>query len=330
MTTLPEAKSVTLVYARERLTLDNTLFAIGFTIFTIVMVVLLLTGLLVWHFVGRGLIPLSTLAKQVSEINESSLSARLKHQGESSLEVDPIIDQLNHLLERLQSAFERERRFSSNVAHELRTPLSELKTLAEVGGMMPEDRSQISQFFKDVGEISNQMERVVVTLLDLTRSEAGLLFNDPEEMALSELCDTIWTSVTKDRGVVKKFIKHVQDDLLISTDREKFSMILGNVLSNAISYSPSDAEIELTSEVNDDYLVLHVKNVATDLSPEDVQHMKDRFWRKNRSDRDAGHSGLGLTLVDALARILSLNVTLDLDSRNTFIVTISGVPVAAA
>ena len=327
--TLPVPKPVTLVYARERLTLDDTLRAIAVTVFTIVMVVLLVTGLLVWHLVGRGLSPLSTLARQVSEINESSLSARLRYQGEQSLEVVPIIDQLNHLLERLQSAFERERRFSSNVAHELRTPLSELKTLAEVGELMPEDKTQIAQFFRDVGDISKQMEKVVVTLLDLARSEAGLLFSDPEELHLSELCDSIWSQVTLDRGINKRLIKQVQDDLVISTDREKFSMILGNVLSNAISYSPNDAEIELCSEIKGDYLVLRVKNVATDLNPEDVIHMKDRFWRKNRSNDDVGHSGLGLTLVDALAQILKLDVSLDLESGNTFMVTISGVPVTA-
>jgi two-component system sensor histidine kinase QseC len=324
---LPEPKPISLVYARERITLDNTLFAIGITVVTIVMVVLLVTGILVWHLVGRGLLPLSTLAEQVSEINESSLSTRLRPQGEHSLEVVPIIDQLNHLLERLQSAFERERRFSSNVAHELRTPLSELKALAEVGQLIPDDKIQVTAFFEDVGDISRQMEKVVVTLLDLARSEAGLLNSDPEEIALTELCDSIWLQVTKDRRVDKKLIKHVQDDLLVSVDREMFSMILGNVLSNAISYSQTNAEIHLTAETEGDYLVLKVKNVAADLNPEDILHMKERFWRKNRSDGDAGHSGLGLTLVDALARILSLDVTLELDSSKTFMVTISGVPV---
>ncbi|MCG8099840.1 MAG: hypothetical protein JAZ05_12195, partial [Candidatus Thiodiazotropha taylori] len=145
----PQPKAISMVYARERKSLDETLFAIGMTIFSIVVAVLLVTALLVWHLVGRGLLPLSILARQVSKIDESSLSARLSQPDEQSLEIKPIIDQLNHLLERLQSAFEREKRFSSNVAHELRTPLSELKTLSEVGQMMPEDRKQLMEFFND-------------------------------------------------------------------------------------------------------------------------------------------------------------------------------------
>ncbi|MES9851178.1 MAG: ATP-binding protein [Candidatus Thiodiazotropha sp. L084R] len=323
---LPEPKPISLVYARERRTLDETLFAIGFTIFSIVIVVLLTTALLIWHLVGRGLLPLSTLAKQVSEIDESSLSIRLRQRGSQSLEITPIVDQLNNFLERLQSAFEREKRFSSNVAHELRTPLSELRTLSEVGLMIPDDQDQLIEFFKDVGQISNQMEKVVITLLELARSDAGLLSSDPEEIVLSEFCDSIWQQAINDQGFSKDLIKEIPEGLIISTDREKFAMILSNIFVNAISYSPQEADIELGVEIQNNNIVLRVKNVATDLRPEDIVNMKDRFWRKNKSQSEASHSGLGLTLVDAMARILKLDIELDLDNQRMFMVTISGVP----
>ncbi|MEW8496734.1 MAG: ATP-binding protein, partial [Candidatus Thiodiazotropha taylori] len=322
----PQPKAISMVYARERKSLDETLFAIGMTIFSIVVAVLLVTALLVWHLVGRGLLPLSILARQVSKIDESSLSARLSQPDEQSLEIKPIIDQLNHLLERLQSAFEREKRFSSNVAHELRTPLSELKTLSEVGQMMPEDRKQLMEFFNDVGEISNQMEKVVITLLELARSDAGLLRSDPEEINLSSLCDSIWQMAKNDHVFDKQLIKKIPEGLIISTDREKFSMILNNIFVNAISYSPQEANIELSVEIAGDSLILRVKNMATDLRPEDIVHMKDRFWRKNKSQEGTRHSGLGLTLVYALARILKFDISLDLDNQRVFVITISGVP----
>ncbi|MEW8505275.1 MAG: ATP-binding protein [Candidatus Thiodiazotropha sp.] len=325
-TETPEPKPISLVYARERRTLDNTLVAIGFTISAIVISVILFTALLVWHLLGRGLLPLSALARQVSEIDESSLSVRLSQQGGQSLEITPIVEQLNHFLERLQSAFEREKRFSSNVAHELRTPLSELKTLSEVGQMIPDDKTQITEFFRDVGEISKQMEKVVITLLELARSDAGLLRSDPEEIVLANFCDSIWQMAVNDQGFRKDFVKHIPEGLIISTDREKFAMILSNIFVNAISYSPQQSDIELSVETRCDYLVLRVKNVATDLRPEDIVHMKDRFWRKNKSQGETSHSGLGLTLVFALARILKLDISLDLDNQSMFMVTISGLP----
>ncbi len=321
---LPQPEPITLVFPRERISLDETLFAIGFTILSIIISVLLISAFLVWHLVGRGLRPLSSLANQVGAIDESSLDARIVPEGEQSLEIAPIEKQLNHLLDRLQSAFEREKRFSANVAHELRTPLSELRTLSEVGSMAPEDRDQVSAFFTDVSDISRQMEKVVTTLLELTRSEAGLLHSDPEDIELSRFCDWVWQQAINGQGAANRLIKEIPTDLVVSTDREKFGMILSNLFVNAVSYSPEQAEIIVSCESVNQQIVLSVRNVASDLKPEDILHMKDRFWRKNKAKDGHNHSGLGLTLVDALAKIMQLDVDLSLDSKRVFVVTISG------
>ena len=314
----------TLVFARERESLDATLVFIASTIFGVFLTVLLISGMLVWRLVGSGLAPLSRLAQQVGRIDESSLDARLAHDGAQSVEIAPIEDQLNHLLERLQSAFEREKRFSANAAHELRTPLTELKTLAEVARMVPDDPEQVSQFFSDVGDISGQMEKVVATLLELARSEAGLLRSDPQDIELSAYCDEIWLQAINGSGGGKKLVKHIPDDLVINTDREKLGMILSNLFNNAVSYSPDNSGIEISTEVRNRSVVIEVKNAAIDLRPEDIVHMKDRFWRKQNVRAASGHSGLGLTLVEALARIMQLDVRLRLDQQHTFMVTITG------
>lgn len=321
---IPPAKPITMVYARERESLDDTLFVIDLTIFGAIIAVLLLSALLIWRLVGSGLSPLSSLASQVGEIDESKLDARLTHEGQQSIEIAPIENQLNHLLERLQSAFEREKRFSSNAAHELRTPLSELKSLAEVGLMVPEDTEQVVTFFNDVKAISSQMEKVVITLLELARSEAGLLRSDPEDIELSSYCSEIWQQAINGQGTGKSLVKQIPEDLVINTDREKLGMILSNLFINAVSYSPDEAEIRIVADTRNDYVVLEVSNASIDLKPEDIVHMKDRFWRKQKVRGDSGHSGLGLTLVDALARIMKLDVNLRLDDHRTFMVTISG------
>ena len=315
---------VTMVFARERESLDLTLFAIGSTIFGVFVIILLISGLLIWRLVGNGLSPLSYLAKQVSAIDESNLDARLDHEGDQSVEIAPIENQLNHLLERLQSAFEREKRFSANAAHELRTPLSELKTLAEVAKMVPDDREQVVAFFNDIGEISGQMEKMVATLLELSRSEAGLLRTDPVNIELAQYCEEIWQHAVNGQGTSKSLRKHIPEGLVIHTDREKLGMILSNLFVNAVSYSPDNAEIDITAEVRDNHVVLKVRNASIDLKSEDILHMKDRFWRKHTIQGESGHSGLGLTLVEALAGVMKLDVSLRLDNQQTFMVTISG------
>ena len=326
---LPDARPLTLVIARERESLDSALFAVAASISGVIVVVLLLIAVLVRRLVDHGLRPLSNLAGQVGDIDESRLDMRLGHDGEQSAEIAPIENQLNHLLERLQSAFEREKRFSANVAHELRTPLSELRTLAEVGIMVPDDKTRVTAFFDDVGEISAQMEKVVITLLELTRSEAGLLHSDPEDIELSRFCDEIWQHAVNGAGRERSLRKRVPDDLVVNTDRDKLGMILGNLFNNAVSYSPTEAEVVVEATVGEHGVTLEVRNAAQDLRAEDILHMKDRFWRKHKADHGTGHSGLGLTLVDALARIMQLDVRLQLDQQQVFLVSISGLRLSA-
>ena len=325
---VPVPQPLTLVLARERETLDQMLFSIGLTVSMIMLLVLIVCGLMVRRMVGSGLSPLSSLARQVGEIDESNLDLRLARNGEQSIEISPIEDQINHLLERLQSAFEREKRFSSNVAHELRTPLAELRTLSEVGKIVAEDRDQTLAFFNDVGDVSKQMETIVLTLLELARSDAGLLQSEPEDILLNEYCDLIWQQSVAEMSNGKRLANNVPDDLVINTDRKKLGMILSNLFTNAVSYSPVDAEVHVEIEMRNNKVAIQVSNAAIDLKPEDIIYMKDRFWRKHKARVTSGHSGLGLALVEALARIMGLKVNLALDQKRVFLVTISGLSAA--
>jgi len=325
---IPVPQPLTLVLARERESLDRMLFSIGLLISTIMLLVAMVSGIMVRRLVGIGLTPLSGLASQVGKIDESKLDLRLSRSSAQSIEMAPIEDQINHLLERLQAAFEREKRFSSNVAHELRTPLAELRTLSEVGKMLPEDRDQILAFFNDVADISKQMETVVLTLLELARSDAGLLQSEPEDIVLREYCDLVWQQSVAESANGRQLASHIPGDLVINTDREKLGMILSNLFNNAVSYSPVEAEVRVEIGIRKNKVEIQVSNLAIDLKQEDVIYMKDRFWRKHKARVAAGHSGLGLALVEALAHIMDLKVNLKLDDERDFLVTISGLSAA--
>ncbi|MGD2067026.1 MAG: histidine kinase dimerization/phospho-acceptor domain-containing protein, partial [Candidatus Bathyarchaeota archaeon] len=326
---IPSPEPITMVYARERSSLDNTLYGVAVSVLLANLLLVAITTILIWKLVGRGLAPLSNLAKQVSEIDESNLTVRLSHSGEQSREIAPIENQLNHLLERLQSAFDREKRFSANVAHELRTPISELKTLTEVGRMVTDQPEQIENFFQDVKDISGQMEKVVTTLLELTRLEAGLMRNEPEEILLSEFCNRVWSHAANGSGTDRILVNQVPEELAVYSDRDKLGIILVNLFTNALCYSPDNAEVIVRIREQGGRLLLEVQNATMDLKVEDIVHMRDRFWRKNKAQDKSNHSGLGLTLVDALAHVMKMDLHLDLDDRGMFRVGISGLQVMA-
>lgn len=321
---------VTMVLARERVSLQKQRIANRAIIAGAMLCVLLAIVALVMKFVSSGLVPLDQMAVQVRGIDERSLDSRVTHTGAQSIELAPIEQQLNKLLERLEAAFQREKRFSSDVAHELRTPLAELKTLSEVGPMNLDDPQSTQAFFDDVKGISAQMERLVTSLLGLARADADLLRVHNEDMVLAQVLDASWSEAANGSLNLKtrfkdKFLKNeIPTGLCIHSDREKLELILRNLLANAASYSPANAHIRAWILRTDQGIELTIENPVTDLEPADIVHMRERFWRKQQARSDAGHSGLGLALVEALAGTLGLQLELDLNGKGIFHATLRG------
>ena len=124
----------------------------------------------VFLIVRRSLNPLRTLASCTREIGPDNLHLRLPTNGLPT-ELTPICSCVNDLLDRLDQAFKRERRFTSDVAHELRTPIAELRALAEVASRYPNDPEFARNALRDAVGVAKQMQSLVTTLLALVRSE---------------------------------------------------------------------------------------------------------------------------------------------------------------
>ncbi len=315
---------VTLVLARERVTLQQQRFATRLIISGAMLMMLFGILVLVRKLVSIGLLPLERLATQVKSIDERTLDRRVTHEGTQSVELAPIEEQVNGLLGRLESAFQRENRFSADVAHELRTPLAELRSLAEVGALQPEDREAVLAFFGDVKDISVQMEKMVGVLLELARADAGQLQICAEDIHLAPVVNSVWTDSVSGQTAHTRFRNEVAEDLLVRTDREKLEMILRNLLTNAVIYSQPGTPIRIFATQARDIVVLGIENHVIDLDATDIPMMRERFWRKDQARSNSDHTGLGLALVEALAGVLTLKVELSLDEHEVFRVVLRG------
>ena len=319
-----ERQRATLVVARERVSLQNLRFANRVIIAGAMLSVLLVLAVLIKKFVSSGLLPLDQLAAQVRRVDERSLHSRITHKGAQAIELVPIEQQLNRLLERLEAAFQREKRFSADVAHELRTPLAELKSLAEVGSIKLDDPQITQAFFDDVKGISAQMEKLVTSLLGLARADADLLQVHAEEIPLAALVESTWATAAKGLFKDKHFKNEIPADLCVRTDLEKFEVILRNLLANAASYSPVNACIQAWAIRGDQGVELTIKNPAVNLEAADICHMRERFWRKEKARSSSRNAGLGLALVEALAGTLELQLELGLDEGDMFHAMLQG------
>src|SRR5262249_3538686 len=128
-------------------------------------VALLLLGTIATSWlVRRGLAPLDRLAERAATIGPESLTERFPA-GDEPSELGPIRDRLNDLRARLEAAFERERRFPADAAHELRTPIAELRAAAELAARHPDDPEAVAHALTTAGTSSARMERLVSSLL---------------------------------------------------------------------------------------------------------------------------------------------------------------------
>ena len=163
---------LTFVIAKGTESLDEAIGLFRLTIAGVAILLIVAIGLMIRFIVPRGLAPLNEMGRQVAALDENSLDSRIEVESDAE-EIVPLVTTLNNLLGRLQHAFERERHFSSDVAHELRTPVAELRSLCEVGAKWPDDVESVRQYFRDVQDVSESMEHTINNLLALARCDWG-------------------------------------------------------------------------------------------------------------------------------------------------------------
>jgi len=320
----PSARTVLLVVARGRAHLDEVIATVRASLGIAAAVLLRLCAMLVWGVLAGGLAPLRRLATEVSALDESSLHARIAipslHQ-----ELAPVVRQINDLLRRLEEAFQRERRFNANVAHELRTPLAELRALAEVGGRWPDAPEVRDGFFSDVCAISLRMERMVGDLLLLAHCQAGQETLRRAPVVVAEVIATCWSRLEAKAAARRiEFKLQIPADARIETDADKLEILLANLLSNAVSYAPEGSDVRCQGAIEGGRFRLDVANPAGNLDPADMARLQEPFWRKSESRTGGEHLGIGLTLAAALADLLDLDLHLNLNPAGWFRAVVSG------
>lgn len=313
-------KNVLVAVAHDTGELDHFLAILLWASVLITVVASAGTVAVVQVVVRRGLRPLQDVAAQAARIDEQSLHIRFSLDGVPA-ELRPICLRLNASLEKLQQAFQRERRFTADVAHELRTPIAELRALADVA-LRGGESGPAAVYFQDARDISVQMERIVCTLLTLARCHAGTMNIVREPVDVSAALMDAWRanqSMARARGVDARF--EMPPQATTFTDRTMLQSILGNLLRNAAEYAQPGGTVVCQAEVVGEKLRIRVVNPIEGLDPDDIGHFFEPFWRKDASRTDGSHSGLGLTLVRAYAEILGGSASASLmDGRSSCVV----------
>jgi two-component system sensor histidine kinase QseC len=322
-----EITELAIVVASDRRELDETLATLALVLAASGALLLVATTLIVPRVLRRELAPLDQLAEQAGRINADSLSTRFPADSVPG-ELKPISERLNNLLSRLEQSFERERQFSADLAHELRTPIAELRSLADLALKWPETRP--AETDRDSLAIAVQMEGIVVRLLELLRSERGQLAIARESILLAPLAEKVWQPFAE-RAAEKRLdvVRNVPDDAEIQSDPVLLRSILTNLIDNAAEYTPRGGTVRIDAGVGCGRFTVRVSNTIEHLEPADLTRFFDRFWRKDPARSGAKHSGLGLSLARAFAQALGCELTATIDGESRLVLTLSG-PAAPA
>ncbi len=266
--------------------------------------VLLLAGIGGYFLAGRALRPVDKITRTAQTIEAGGLSRRIAYDGPHD-EIGRLARTFDQMLERLDTAFARERRFTGDAAHELRTPLTALKGQIEVALNQP--RSQ-GEYETRLRGLSGQVERLIRlsnALLFLSRSDQGRLSWEPGILNLADLlhavCDQI-EPLADEKGL--KFERHIPAPLAGFGDTDHLIRLFLNLLDNAIKYTPAGGQIILRAYQEQAGVQITIHNSGLGISSEHLPHVFERFYRidADRSSQSGG-TGLGLAIAREIVHI---------------------------
>ena len=257
-----------------------------------------------YFLASRVLRPIEQITDTAREITAQNLSRKIGYQG-SADEVGRLAQTFDQMLERLQSAFERERRFTGDAAHELRTPLTVLKGQIEVTLSRPRNSAE---YEKNLRELSAQVERLIRlsnALLFLSRSDQRQFSFEPAVINLCELLEVLIEQIQplaheKELKITTK----ITEGLSVYGDGDHLIRLFMNLLENALKYTPVGGQITITAAKKPDDAEVTIHNTGLGISPEHLPFLFDRLYRAD-SDRssETGGTGLGLAIAREIERL---------------------------
>lgn len=265
-----------------------------------VLAALALCGLLSWLAARQGLAPLREMKVRAARVSGQQLGARMPVEA-VPVEMADLAQALNRMLARLQDDFQRLIDFSSDLAHELRTPISNLLTQTQVALTAQRDAATYRDILASNAEELERLARMVSDMLFLAKTRRGAELPHKEHfaarieaLALIDFYDAV--------AAEKQVAVSVQGEGGIEGDRLMFRRALGNLLSNALRHVPAGGEVVIRVAANERTTTVAVDNTGAAIDPHVLPRLFDRFYRADPARAHAGSegSGLGLAITRAI------------------------------
>ena len=275
----------------------------------IISAVLALLGGVVTYFIsGHALRPLREFSDKIEKVQAQNLADSRIEENQVK-ELNQLSVSYNRMLERLSDAFEIQRQFTANAAHELRTPLALMQVQLDLyhSNRHPDNDADTVQMIKMVTEQNDRLNKMVKTLLDM--SELQTVGRD-DEIILDALVDEVLEDLEPlAEGKNIRLIGKCKDITMVGSDILIYRLVY-NLVENAIKYNHSGGQVTVTADRKEKHVYLSVEDTGTGIPEELKERVFEPFFRVDKSrSRELGGVGLGLALVREIVRVHDGSIT---------------------
>lgn len=264
------------------------------------LVAILVSGLLGWAAAHHGLAPLRAIKAHAVAVTAQRLQACMPVQAVPA-EMADLAQALNQMLERLQDDFRRLSEFASDLAHELRTPISNMLTQTQVTLATPRENAAYRDILASNAEELQRLARMVADMLLLAKTERGVDLPNKECFMAADEAQALldfYEAVADEKGIVAT----LQGNGSIDGDRLMFRRALSNLLSNALRHVPAGGSVRIIVAEFPNGTEVSVENSGDDIDSQELTRLFDRFYRADRARTHptADGAGLGLAITKAI------------------------------
>jgi signal transduction histidine kinase len=281
-----------------------------------------------WWIASRAIAPIRDITSAATRIADGQLSERIPV-AETESELGQLAGVLNHTFARLEAAFAEQARFSSDAAHELRTPISVILAQAQLSLSRPRSVEEYQETIGIIQRSAKRMESLSESLLSLAVLDAR---SEPLELEACDLADLARDQVEHLQPLAREAGLSIDSDLQAAPcqiEPERITQVFANLLSNAVKFTPRGGRITVHTTSESGQAMARVSDNGQGIAASHLPHLFERFYRADASrDRSSGGAGLGLAIsrTIALAHGGTLEVTSTVGEGSTFTLSLPSSP----
>jgi len=259
-----------------------------------------LGGLTGWALARKAMAAVENVTEAATRIADGHFSERVEAAGQGR-EIGRLVSAFNLMAERVQTVLTEMRQVNDHIAHDLRSPLTRIRGLAETAVVDGTVSGEGAEIAGSVVEECDRLMQMINTMLDITEAEAGIAGLKLAQVDLAELVGEVvelFAGVAEDQGI--DLAGEAATPVPVSADRRRLQRALANLVDNAIKYTPPGGRVRVAAAASDGTATIGVQDSGPGIAADDLPRIFDRFFRSDRSRHRPG-SGLGLSLAQAVA-----------------------------